>query len=208
MWHTILIAAHAGAGGIALLVGCVTITRRALFGIYFGALIAMEVFLLLAIATQWTATDTPARILFSAFALLGLLMVWRATPGPAHAPGSRLRRTRRVHPRRLVRRVRRDPRAQRRRTGLAGGRLGRPDRGGWAFRAPRRPPATREHRVVSAGQELRQVANQRGQHRVVLVPSPVQVGDLRAHPRVVNPRARASAARGVPHARPCTRSPR
>jgi hypothetical protein len=78
MWHTIFIATHAGAGGIALLTGCVTIARRALFGIYFGALIAMEVFLMLAIAAQWTAIDTPARILFSAFALLGLLMVWRA----------------------------------------------------------------------------------------------------------------------------------
>jgi hypothetical protein len=78
MWHTILIAMHAGTGGIALLAGCVTIARRALFGTYFGTLIAMEVFLVLAVAAEWTAIDTSARILFSAFALLGLYMVWRA----------------------------------------------------------------------------------------------------------------------------------
>jgi hypothetical protein len=87
MWHTVFIAAHAGAGGIALLAGCVTIARRALFGVYFGALIAMEVFLMLAIAAQWTAIDTPARILFGAFALLGLLMLWRADQARRTSPG-------------------------------------------------------------------------------------------------------------------------
>jgi hypothetical protein len=78
MWHTVLIATHAGAGGIALLAGCVTIARRALFGVYFGALVAMEVFLVLAVAVDWAAIGTSARILFGAFALLGLFMVWRA----------------------------------------------------------------------------------------------------------------------------------
>lgn len=78
MWHTIFIAAHAATGGLALLAGCVTIVRRALFGTYFWALIAMEMFLLLAIAAEWTTLDQVTRILFGAFALLGLVMVWRA----------------------------------------------------------------------------------------------------------------------------------
>jgi hypothetical protein len=78
MGHSLLIAAHAGTGGIALIAGCVTIVRRRWFGIYFGALIAMEVFLVMAIAARWSTTGTSAQILFSAFALLGLFMVWRA----------------------------------------------------------------------------------------------------------------------------------
>jgi hypothetical protein len=78
MWHTVLITAHASAGGLALLTGCVTIVRRTLFWTYFWALTAMEVFLVLAIAVAWPTFDGVARILFSAFAVLGLVMVWRA----------------------------------------------------------------------------------------------------------------------------------
>jgi hypothetical protein len=78
MWHSIFIAAHAGTGAIALIAGCVAISRRKLFGIYFAALIAMTLLLILAVATEWRASGVPARVLFSAFSVLALFMVWRA----------------------------------------------------------------------------------------------------------------------------------
>lgn len=78
MWHTIFIAVHAVTGGIALLAGCVAIGRRALFGTYLWSLVAMEVFLVLAIAAEWAVIDVAAQVLFAAFALLGLFMLWRA----------------------------------------------------------------------------------------------------------------------------------
>ncbi len=78
MWHTLFIAAHAAAGAIALLTGCVAITGRALFGIYLWSLVAMEVFLALAVAAEWTVIDTASRVLFTAFVGLGLFMLWRA----------------------------------------------------------------------------------------------------------------------------------
>lgn len=72
MWHAIFIAVHAVTGGIALLAGCVAIGCRALFGTYLWSLVAMEVFLMLAIAAEWAVIDVAARVLFAAFALLGL----------------------------------------------------------------------------------------------------------------------------------------
>lgn len=78
MWHTLFIAVHAVAGGVALLAGCVTIGRRALFGVYLWSLVAMELFLVLAIAAEWAVIDVAARMLFVAFGLLGLVMLGRA----------------------------------------------------------------------------------------------------------------------------------
>src|SRR3954470_11312568 len=78
VWHTIVIALHAITGGVALLAGCVTIGRRELFGTYLWSLVAMEVFLVVAIAAEWSTIGSSARVLFTAFALLGLFMVWRA----------------------------------------------------------------------------------------------------------------------------------
>lgn len=78
MWHTIVIALHATSGGIALLAGCVAIARGALFRIYLSSLVAMEVFLVLAIARDWATLASSARALFTVFALLGLFMVGRA----------------------------------------------------------------------------------------------------------------------------------
>lgn len=78
MWHTIFITVHAVTGGIALLAGCVAIARRALFGIYLWSLVAMQVFLILALAVEWTVIDGAARVLFGALAVLGLFMLWRA----------------------------------------------------------------------------------------------------------------------------------
>lgn len=87
MWHTVFIALHAAAGAIALLAGCASITRRALFGTYLWSLAAMEVFLLAAIAAEWTVLDTGSRVLFAAFAGLGLFMMWRAEQARRMRPG-------------------------------------------------------------------------------------------------------------------------
>lgn len=78
MWHTSFIAAHAVAGGIAFVTGCVTLARRVLFGTYLWSLVAMEALLALAIAADWATIDTAARILFIVFCLVGVLMIWRA----------------------------------------------------------------------------------------------------------------------------------
>lgn len=88
MWHTIFIAVHAVAGGIALLSGGVAIGRRALFGLYLWSLIAMELFLILAIVAEWAVIDVAARVLFTAFALLGLVMLWRADQARRIRPSS------------------------------------------------------------------------------------------------------------------------
>lgn len=78
MWHTIVIATHAVAAGVALLAGCVAIRRGALFGTYLWSLVTMEAFLVLAIAAEWSVIDVITRVLFAAFVLLGLCMVWSA----------------------------------------------------------------------------------------------------------------------------------
>ncbi len=78
MWHTIFITVHAVAGGIALLAGCVAIGRRTLFRTYLWSVVAMEVFLVLAIAEAWATIGVATRVLFAAFAALGVYMVWRA----------------------------------------------------------------------------------------------------------------------------------
>ena len=82
MWHTIMIALHAASASIALFAGCLAIRRGALFEIYLWSLVGMEVFLVLAIATDWAAIAPSSRLLFVLFALLGLIMVGRA--GQAH----------------------------------------------------------------------------------------------------------------------------
>jgi hypothetical protein len=78
MGHTIFITVHAVAAGIALLAGGVAIAGRSLFRTYLWSLVAMEVFLVLAIAEEWGVIDVATRVLFAAFAALGLYMVWRA----------------------------------------------------------------------------------------------------------------------------------
>lgn len=88
MWHSIFIAVHAVTGGIALLAGCVAIGRRALFGTYLWSLVAMELFLVLAIAAEWAVIDATARVLFAAFAVLGLFMLWRADQARRIRPSS------------------------------------------------------------------------------------------------------------------------
>jgi hypothetical protein len=75
--HTVLIACHAGAGTIAFTAGCVAITRRAAFGVYFAALVAMMVFLLSAVGIDWPGLGVGPRVLFAVLAALGGYMVWR-----------------------------------------------------------------------------------------------------------------------------------
>lgn len=87
MWHTFFIAVHAAAGGIAFVAGCVAIGRRALFGTYWWSLVVMELFLVLAIAVEWTVLDAATRAVFAALAGLGLLMLWRAERARRSRPG-------------------------------------------------------------------------------------------------------------------------
>ena len=78
MWHTIFINVHAVTGTLALLAGSVALRRGALFGTYLWSLVAMEVFLVLAIAVEWAKLPAATRVLFAAFAFLGVVMLWRA----------------------------------------------------------------------------------------------------------------------------------
>lgn len=78
MWHTVFIALHAVAGGTALVAGCIAIQHGAYFGTYLWSMTAMELFLLAAIAAEWTRNELSVRTLFIALAALGAFMVWRA----------------------------------------------------------------------------------------------------------------------------------
>lgn len=78
MLHTVLIGLHAAAGTVALLAGCVAIARGTLFGAYLWSLLGMEIFLVAAVAAEWSTLDPGTQVLFVAFAGLGLFMLWRA----------------------------------------------------------------------------------------------------------------------------------
>ncbi len=86
MWHTVFIAVHAAAGLIAFGAGCVAIRRGGLFWTYLWSLVAMELFLVLAIAAEWTLIDAFTRLLFGALAALGLIMVWQADQARRNRP--------------------------------------------------------------------------------------------------------------------------
>lgn len=77
MWHTILITAHAVTATTALIAGSIALRWPRLFGAYLVSLVAMEVFLLLAIGEEWSVIDGPSRVLFAALAALGAVVVWR-----------------------------------------------------------------------------------------------------------------------------------
>lgn len=85
MWHTVFIWIHAAAGGLAFVAGCVAIGRRILFDVFLWSLIAMQVSLLLAIATEWATAPPGARVLFATLAALGVAVI---------AVGARARRSR------------------------------------------------------------------------------------------------------------------
>lgn len=77
MWHMILISAHAVAATAALIAGLVALPRARLFGVYLWCLVAMEVFLVAAIAVEWSVNVGTTRVIFSALAALGAVVVWR-----------------------------------------------------------------------------------------------------------------------------------
>jgi hypothetical protein len=77
MWHTIFVAAHAVTATTALITGVLTVVRSRLFGTYLGSLVAMEMFLVLAVSVQWSAYSWPARAAFAALAALGGVVVWQ-----------------------------------------------------------------------------------------------------------------------------------
>lgn len=70
-----LIALHAIAGTVALLAGGVAHRGRALFGVYFWALVACVGFLVASVFDGWAGYDGGARLLFGAFVVLGGVMV-------------------------------------------------------------------------------------------------------------------------------------
>ena len=78
MWHTVLIALHAIAGAVALLVGCVAHRGRVLFDVYLWSLVATIGFLVAAVLEGWARSDGGTRLLFGAFAVLGAVMVAQA----------------------------------------------------------------------------------------------------------------------------------
>lgn len=78
MWHTVFITSHALAGTVAFVAGWVAIRRGSVFAIYLWSMVGMLLFLVLAMATQWSEFETPTLVLFSALVALGGLMVLRA----------------------------------------------------------------------------------------------------------------------------------
>lgn len=81
MWHTVLIVAHAAAGLAAFAAGCLALTRRSHFRVYFWSLVLLVVFLAAVVAVDWSGLDTASRTVFAAFTGLGGYMIWRAVQG-------------------------------------------------------------------------------------------------------------------------------
>jgi hypothetical protein len=75
--HTVLIACHAGAGTIAFAAGCVAVTRRTAFGVYFAAPVAVVVFLAVAVGLDWPRLGVGPRVLFAVLTALGGYVLWR-----------------------------------------------------------------------------------------------------------------------------------
>jgi hypothetical protein len=78
MWHGLFIGLHAAAGVVAFAAGCDALVRRRWFPIYLGSLVALVVFLGLAVAVTWSTLEAGTQLLFVAFIALGGFMVWRA----------------------------------------------------------------------------------------------------------------------------------
>lgn len=91
MWHTVFITVHALAGVVAFVAGCVALPRGALFAGYLWSLAGMELFLVLAIATEWGELTMPTRVLFAALTALGGVMILRATQARRLVPSGSAR---------------------------------------------------------------------------------------------------------------------
>jgi hypothetical protein len=76
--HTTFIALHAAAGVLAFGAGVRALAGGRYFGAYRVALIAMVVFLLLAVAVRWADLDAGTRGVFAALVALAGVMVWRS----------------------------------------------------------------------------------------------------------------------------------
>jgi hypothetical protein len=91
MLHDVFIALHAVAAVVCFVAGVFSLglpgPRSGRFRLYLGSLLAMLVFVALAIVVHWTRLDTTARLVFLGLLVLGLYMVWRAVDA-----GARLRR--------------------------------------------------------------------------------------------------------------------
>ncbi len=88
MWHTVFIAAHAAAAALAFVAGCIALRRGTLFGTYFWSLVAMVVFLALAVTAEWSLLDAATRLVVTGFVALGGFMLWRAARARSIRPAS------------------------------------------------------------------------------------------------------------------------
>ena len=79
MLHSGLIAAHAVAGVIAFAAGSLAMYRRAAFRAYFVALTAMVLFIVAAVAVDWSKLENPSQALFGALTGLAGYLIWRAS---------------------------------------------------------------------------------------------------------------------------------
>ena len=79
MWHGAFIALHALAGVIAFGTGCDAVVRRRSIAVFWWSLVAMVVFLALAVGVEWSSLDAVSRGLFTGLLGLGGWMVWRAS---------------------------------------------------------------------------------------------------------------------------------
>ncbi len=82
MVHTTLIFAHALAGMLALITGCLVLAppvshRATSFRLYFSALVAMLVLVALVVAYDWPALTTGQRVTFTLLTLLACYTVLR-----------------------------------------------------------------------------------------------------------------------------------
>lgn len=91
MAHGIFIALHATAGVVAFGLGCLALRRPRLHPAYLAALVAMAVFLALAVAVGWSANDAVTRIIFSALCGLAAFMVARGVLAGRVRPEGRAR---------------------------------------------------------------------------------------------------------------------
>ena len=76
--HSVLIDGHAASGVLAFVAGCVSLWRRRAFWVYFWALATLVVFLVAALAVDWSGLATALRAVFAALTALACYVVWRA----------------------------------------------------------------------------------------------------------------------------------
>lgn len=78
MIHTFFISLHAAAGLVAFVAGCLAVTRRSWFPVYFWSLVGLVLFLVVALAADFAELDALARIIFVALLGLAAVMIWSA----------------------------------------------------------------------------------------------------------------------------------